>query len=59
MAKRTGLVRTHAFAKNLLTRPDEYVRFWLFGRLSIVWDTNRAAPKPVPTASLLPESGVR
>lgn len=47
------LVSTHAFARELLTRRNEYVRFWLFGRLSIVWDTNRPVLPPVPTSHLL------
>ena len=49
------IVQTHKFARGLLARRNEYVRFWLFGRLSIVWDTNRAVPAPIPTGDLIPE----
>lgn len=34
-------VSTHDFARGLLGRRDEYVRFWVFGRLSIVWDSGK------------------
>ena len=58
MKRRTGLVQTKPFAESLLTKPNEWVRWWQFGRLSIVWETNRPAPAPVPTRDLLPEPEV-
>lgn len=54
MKRRAGLVQTKPFAEQLLTKPNEWVRWWQFGRLSIVWDTNRPAPASVPTSELIP-----
>lgn len=45
---------THTFARALLSRPDEFVRFWLFGKLSIVWDSG--VPVSVPTEEILSEA---
>lgn len=58
MKRHTGLVQTKPFAESLLTKPNEWVRWWQFGRLSIVWDTNRPAPEAVPTSELIPEPDV-
>lgn len=54
MSRRTGLVQTRQFAERLITEPNEYVRWWQFGRLSIVWDIGRPVPEPVPTGELIP-----
>lgn len=48
------LARTHDLARALLARRNEFIRAWGIGRLWIVWDTDRAAPQPVPTSTLIP-----
>ena len=55
--KRRNRVETHAFARALLSRPNEFIRMWGVGRLWLVWDTNKSAPQTVPTRELIPAHG--